>query len=235
MHLSNYLESTYLKTSIEAGVSEEDNRVIVSNMVNEAIDYNFKLIMIRPEYISCVKEMILKRNSALLVGTVVDFPLGNKMSSCKIKEAKKAISLAVDELDFVANYNLFKRGNIDVFDNEIKEGIGIAFKYNKIIKWIIETGALSTKEIFNISKRISLIVNDYYLSYASNVFIKTCTGYYGGHGAQVKDIKIIKSAIKDLRIKASGGIKTRKQCQELIKAGADRIGTSKAMHIYNQK
>ena len=235
MHLSNYLESTYLKTNVEASLSEIDNKIIVANIVNEAIDCNLKLVMIRSEYISYVKELIFKKQSDLLIGTVIDFPLGDKEYSFKVEEAKNAISLGIDELDFVANYNLFKRGSLELFDNEIIEGVKIAFQHNKIIKWIIETGALSNEEIFNISKRISSIVNDNFLSYARNVFIKTCTGYYGGDGAQVKDIKIIKSAIKNLRIKASGGIKTRRQCERLVKAGADRIGTSKAMYIYNQR
>ena len=34
-----------------------------------------------------------------------------------------------------------------------------------------------------------------------------------------------------LEIKASGGIKTRKQVEEMIEAGASRIGTSHAIDI----
>ena len=41
--------------------------------------------------------------------------------------------------------------------------------------------------------------------------------------------------VKNLKIKASGGVSNLKDCLELIKAGASRIGTSKAKIIYNEK
>ena len=68
----------------------------------------------------------------------------------------------------------------------------------------------------------------------NKVFIKTSTGYYGGYGATVKDVKNIKSVAGNLQIKASGGILNLKDCLEMIKAGATRIGTSKAVLIYNE-
>ena len=37
---------------------------------------------------------------------------------------------------------------------------------------------------------------------ASKVFIKTSTGYYGGYGATVKDVKTIKSVAGNLQIKS---------------------------------
>jgi deoxyribose-phosphate aldolase len=46
-----------------------------------------------------------------------------------------------------------------------------------------------------------------------------------------EDIKIIKKYSKGLQIKASGGVSTKTQVEQLIKAGADRIGTSKALEI----
>ena len=69
---------------------------------------------------------------------------------------------------------------------------------------------------------------------AGKVFIKTSTGYYGGYGATVKDIKAIKSVSGNLKIKASGGVSSLKDCLEMINAGANRIGTSKAQIIYNE-
>ena len=35
-------------------------------------------------------------------------------------------------------------------------------------------------------------------------------------------------------LKASGGVSDLKSCLNMIKAGADRIGTSKAMIIFNE-
>jgi deoxyribose-phosphate aldolase len=39
----------------------------------------------------------------------------------------------------------------------------------------------------------------------------------------------------NLKIKASGGISNLTDAKAMIKAGADRIGTSKAQLIYNEK
>jgi deoxyribose-phosphate aldolase len=135
----------------------------------------------------------------------------------------------------VCDYNAFKRGSFEKFDNDIVEGTKLALDHKKIVKWIIETGALSRDEIRDISMRIAKLVQANFSQNAKKVFIKTSTGYYGGYGATVKDLKTIKSVAGNLKIKASGGVSNRKDCLEMIKAGASRIGTSKAQIIYNEK
>ena len=49
MDIKQYLDSTYLKTAQQANLSEEENTQVVKNCIQEAIDNNFKLIMIRPD------------------------------------------------------------------------------------------------------------------------------------------------------------------------------------------
>ena len=72
-------------------------------------------------------------------------------------------------------------------------------------------------------------------TFVKNVYIKTSTGYYGGYGATLKDVKVIKSVSGNLKIKASGGISNLKDALAMLEAGADRIGTSKAVDIFNEK
>ena len=76
MNVKQYLDSTYLKTASQAGLSEAENTIVVKNAITEAIQEGFKLIMIRPEYVTAAKEMIAAANSVLLVGTVIDIPEG---------------------------------------------------------------------------------------------------------------------------------------------------------------
>ena len=95
-------------------------------------------------------------------------------------------------------------------------------------------GALSKDEIRIITKRITKLIESNFPHYASKVFIKTSTGYYGGYGATLKDVKVIKSVSGNLKIKASGGISNIKDALAMIEAGADRIGTSKAEDIFLQ-
>jgi len=234
VNIAGYLDSTYLKTSAEAGVSEIETKEIVINAIKEAIDSKFACIMIRSEFIAIAKELIEKSKSKLKIGTVVDFPFGNSTTEQKIIEAKSAIESGAYDIDYVCDYNAFKRGAFAKFDSDILEGTKIVLGNKKIVKWIIETGALSVDEIRNIAKRISTLVQSNFPKNANKVFIKTSTGYYGGYGATVKDVKIIKLVAGNLQLKASGGMSNLKDCLEMIKSGATRIGTSKAVSIYNQ-
>ena len=234
VNISNYLESTYLKTAAESGISEIKTKEIVINSVMEAIDAKFACIMIRSEFIQMAKELIEAYKSKLKVGTVVDFPFGTGSNKQKISEAKLAIERGAYDIDYVCDYNAFKRGSLDKFDLDIIEGTKLVLENKKIAKWIIETGALSKDEIIDIAKRISKLVQLNFPQNANKVFIKTSTGYYGGCRVTVKDIKAIKSVSGNLQIKASGGMSSLKDCLEMIKAGVTRIGTSKAVFICNE-
>lgn len=108
MNIKQYLDSTYLKTAFQAGLSEAENNSVVKNTIIEAITEGFKLIMVRPEYVATAKEMILKANSTLLVGTVIDFPEGKSDIEIKIREAKLAIENGADDLDLFVTMKLLK-------------------------------------------------------------------------------------------------------------------------------
>ena len=93
---------------------------------------------------------------------------------------------------------------------------------NKVMKIIIETGLMSEIEIDLICK----IANEFNVDY-----VKTSTGV-NGPGADVETIRNLREALKaKIKIKASGGIKTKALAEELIEAGADRIGTSKGVEL----
>ncbi|MGY8917432.1 MAG: deoxyribose-phosphate aldolase [Flavobacteriales bacterium] len=235
VNIADYLDSTYLKTADEAGISEQETKEIVLNSIQEAIQSKFACIMIRPEFVAMAKEMIESNKSKLKVGTVIDFPFGNNSTETKVEEAKSAIKNGAYDIDYVCDYNAFKRGDFEKFNHDIVEGSKIALQRKRIVKWIIETGALSTDEIREIARQISEIIQVNFPQNSSKVFIKTSTGYYGGYGATAKDIKTIKSVSGNLQIKASGGVSSLKDCLHMIKAGATRIGTSKALFIYNEK
>ena len=235
MRTEDYLDSTYLKTASEAELSEEDNQMNVIKIIKEAIKYNFKLVMIRARYIDLAKSLIAESDSKVLVGTVIDFPMGNGTTSQKIEESREAISLGADDLDYVCDYNIFKQKRFEKFDKDIIEGTRLGKENNKTVKWIIETGALSKEEIKNITKRIEELVSNNFPNFEEKVFIKTSTGYYGGFGATLSDVKMIKSVSGKLPIKASGGVSNYMEFTQMLEAGATRIGTSKALSIYLQK
>ena len=131
MNIKQYLDSTYLKTPEQAGLSETENTTIVQQFIQEAIDEDFKLIMIRPDKVKMARKMIDEQKSKVLVGTVISFPEGTNSLEEKLNEAQQAVQNGVDELDFVCNYEAFKNGDI-YNDTTQNQGSAKVFSFAKI-------------------------------------------------------------------------------------------------------
>ncbi|MRX66806.1 deoxyribose-phosphate aldolase [Flavobacterium resistens] len=239
MNIKQYLDSTYLKTASQAGLSEAENNIVVKNAIEEAIAEGFKLIMIRPEHVSLAKKMILKASSPLLVGTVIDFPEGKSDLESKIKEANEAIENGADDLDFVCNYEAFKNGEIALVKNEVLIGTQIGLAHNKTVKWIIETAALTDKEIIQLSALIkNVVISNFKEENYASVFVKSSTGFFKTendlpNGATVPVIIIMLENASPLPVKAAGGVRSYEDAIEMIRLGVKRIGTSAAKAIVN--
>ncbi len=239
MNLKQYLDSTYLKTAEQAGVTEKENTEIVQKFVQEAIDEQFKLIMIRPNMVKIARKMIDEQKSKVLVGTVISFPEGENTLQEKLDEALQAIHDGADELDYVCNYKAFKKGETELLKNEILQGTKLAFQHHKIAKWIIEVAALTDAEIVQLSALIkNVIIANFKEESFSNVFVKSSTGFYKTenglpNGATVPTIIMMIENSSPLPVKAAGGVRTYEEAVEMIKLGVKRIGTSSAKAIAN--
>ena len=235
--LGKYMDSTYLKTPEQAGIGEEETDVIIFNTIKDAIDHNMKLVMIRPEYVETAREFIDSEGGNVLVGTVIDFPNGNSSVSEKVSEATKAIKDGVDELDFVVDYKAFKNGDLDTIRYEVSEGTVIGISNGKSVKWIIESAALTSEQIAELTRLISEIVIDSVgEEKARNVFVKTSTGFFTPEdgspgGATIDAVSIMSQNAGPLKVKASGGIYSKDDVLAMVNAGASRIGTSAAKEI----
>ena len=61
--------------------------------------------------------------------------------------------------------------------------------------------------------------------------MKTSTGFSTG-GAKAEDVALMRRTVGDnMGVKASGGIRDRETAQEMVKAGANRLGTSATIAI----
>ena len=237
MDIKSFLDSTYLKTAEQAGISENENEKLVVNCIQEAIDEDFKLVMIRPEMVSLAKKMITDQKSKVNIGTVIDFPRGNSNYTKKIKEAKQAIVNGADDLDFVCNYKAFKEGNILLVKEEILKCTEFAIQNNKVIKWIIEVAALNNQQIIQLSTLIkNVVISNFKEDVYPSVFIKSSTGFYKTkdnlpNGATLPSIVMMLENASPLTIKAAGGVKNQEEAINLIRLGVKRIGTSSAKII----
>lgn len=239
MNIKQYLDSTYLKTPEQSGLSEVENTIIAKGFIKEAIDENFKLIMIRPNIVSLAKKMITDANSIVQIGTVIDFPEGKSGLDAKLAEASQAIADGADDLDFVCNYEAFKEGNVDLVKEEILKCTQLGLSHNKVVKWIIEVAALTDKQIIQLSAMIkNVVITNFKEESYSSVFVKSSTGFYKTednlpNGATVPTIILMLENASPLPVKAAGGVRTYEEAVEMIQLGVKRIGTSGAKAIAN--
>lgn len=239
MNIKQYLDSTYLKTPSQAGLNEAENTVIVKEFIQEAIDENFKLIMIRPNMVALANQMISQANSAVQIGTVISFPEGTAGIEAKLAEATQAIHDGADDLDFVCNYEAFKAGNVELVKEEILKGTQLGLAHNKVVKWIIEVAALTDKQIMQLSALIkNIVITNFKEENYASVFVKSSTGFYKTennlpNGATVPAIIIMLENASPLPVKAAGGVRTYEEAVEMIRLGVKRIGTSGAKAIAN--
>jgi len=241
MEINKYLDSTYLKTATQAGITEEETKQNVIKLINEAIENNFILVMIRPKFVSLAKKMITNANSKVTVGTVIGFHEGTKPISEKLIEAKKAIDDGVDDLDYVINYEAFKDGDIELVKDEVLKGTELGLHHHKIVKWIIEVAALNDTQIVEISKLIrDIVLTNFDKKLAPKVFVKSSTGFYkptNGKpaGATFEAMELIVENAKPLSAKAAGGVRSYEDAVKMVKMGVSRIGTSSALKIFQGK
>lgn len=213
MDLNRYIEHTILKA--KATFSDIDK------IIDEALENNFLGICIPSCYIKYAKEKLQNKNIKLV--TVVGFPLGSTESDVKAFEAKNAIDNGADEVDMVINIGFARSNRWDLVEEDIKK-VREATS-NNVLKVILETDYLNDDEI---KKACEICVKQ------KVDYVKTSTGFAkNGVGATVEKIKMLSSLVKPygLKVKASGGIKTKEDALSLIEAGADTLGTSSGCEI----
>ena len=179
-----------------------------------AMDNEIYAVCIPPHYVSQAK--LLLENSKVKIVTVCDFPFGYSHTAAKVEDTKKSLSSGADEIDFVINFAAVKSEDWKTVKNDIESIVTICQMQDKICKAIIEISMLTQTE----AKKIIALCEE-----AGVHYIKTGTGMLGKDVSK-SDIDFIAKNTK-LKIKAAGGISTQKQVQELIKAGANVIGSSK--------
>lgn len=158
------------------------------------------------------------------VGTVISFPLGQDSQDAKVMAVIKAVKDGADELDVSMNVGWFQAGRDDLVLKEMKAVVQAAkgLKKSVIVKFIIETGYLSVNQIKKASELVLTSKVD---------FVKICSGM-GPRGAKVDDVKLIRQVVGNkIKIKVAGGVHDYDQAVAFIKAGADRIGTSRAVEM----
>lgn len=237
MNIAQYLDSTYLKIPSQSGLSDEETLQIDKDLAQVAIDNGIFAVMIRPDYVSEIKKYIQKKNSKVVVGTVIGFHEGAYSVDEKLAEARKAIEDDADELDFVINYSEYLKGNLEYVKGEFLQCTKLCIQNHKVAKWIIEIAALTDEQIADLTKNISNWAEENFdENNLAQIFVKSSTGFYETkdgkpNGATFEGIKIMIDNAGKLPVKAAGGVKTPEDAEKMINLGVKRIGTSSALAL----
>lgn len=208
--LAGYIDHTLLK----ARTSRDELKALCS----DAAKYKFASVCVNPANVSfCVRAL---RGSGVAVCTVVGFPLGATTGAAKAYEAKEAVRAGATEIDMVINIGALKSGDYATVLDDIRKVVGASKP--AIVKVIIETGELTREE-----KIIACALS----KVAGAAFVKTSTGF-GPGGATAEDVALMKAVVgEELEVKASGGVRSAADVDQMIAAGATRIGASASVAI----
>lgn len=212
--LANVVEYTNLNNT----ATEEE----MKEFLEKAKEFEFYEVLINPSYVKLAKETLKDTN--IRVSTVISFPLGFDSTEVKIEMAKLYIQEGADDIGVVVNLGYVKDQKYDEIEKEvaeIKKAIG-----DKVLKVVIETKALDKTEKINVSQAIEKGGADYIVT--STGFVTPNTIY-----EDVNDINIIQKYAPKTKIKVTGGITKYKIANQLLTAGADLIGSTKAYEIVN--
>jgi deoxyribose-phosphate aldolase len=211
IELAKFIDHTLLKP--DASVND------IKKLCDEAKEFGFYSVCVNPIWVDYCFNYL--KETDVRVCTVIGFPLGSNKTEIKIREAEIAIEDGAEELDMVINIGKLKSTDYSYVFNDIKFLAELTKKYHILLKVIIETCLLTDEEKVIVSSICKQAGAD---------FVKTSTGFSIG-GANLYDVKLMKLASENLRIKASGGIKSRTDALRFIAAGASRLGTSSGVKI----
>lgn len=206
--LAEYVDYTLLKPT----ATRED----VLRLCEEAKAYRTCSVCVNSCFVKTVREAL--RGTGIKTCCVVGFPLGAMSSQAKAEETRIAIEDGAEEIDMVQNIGQAKAGEWSLVEQDIA-AVTEAARGRALVKVILETCLLTQEEI---------VASCQAAARAGADFVKTSTGFSTG-GARAEDIALMRKTVgPKMGVKASGGIRTRQAAEEMIQAGASRIGASSA-------
>lgn len=212
LDLARYIDHTLLA----ADTTAED----IDRLCDEAERHHFASVCINPTWVRRAADRL--RGTGVPVCTVIGFPLGATTTEVKAMEARKALRDGARELDMVLNVGALKSGDLELVYNDISKVTDAAHEVGAICKVIIETALLTDEEKVTAAAMAKRAKAD---------FVKTSTGF-GPGGATVYDVALIRETVgPEMGVKASGGVRTAHDAEDMIAAGATRIGASAGVQI----
>lgn len=212
LDVARYIDHTLLA----ADATADD----IDLLCSEAEQYGFASVCINPTWVKRAAKNL--RGTKVPVCSVIGFPLGATTTEIKATEARKALREGAREIDMVINVGALKSGDHELVYHDIVKVVDAAHETGAICKVILETALLTDEE---------KVIASALAKRARADFVKTSTGF-GPGGATVYDVALMRETVgPDMGVKASGGVRTAHDAEDMIAAGATRIGASAGVQI----
>lgn len=196
-------------------------RAEVRKLCREAVEANFFSVCINPFWVA--EAAACTAGSPVKVCTVIGFPLGASTSTIKAAETREAVASGATEVDMVLNVGLALMGEWDQVEQDIKTVVDAA--EGALVKVILEICLLNDEQIVEASRRAVSAGADY---------VKTSTGFSTG-GATPDAVRLMRATVgPTVGVKASGGIRTAADFDQMVAAGASRVGASAGLTIIKE-
>lgn len=212
LDLARYIDHTLLAPDVTSAQIDE--------LCAEARDYHFASVCINPTWVRRAVGNLA--GSDVVTCTVIGFPLGATTPEIKAMETRRALRDGAREVDMVINIGALKSAEHELVAADIAKVVDAAHEVGAICKVILETALLTDEE---------KVIASALAKRAKADFVKTSTGF-GPGGATVYDVALMRETVgPDMGVKASGGVRTTADAEDMIAAGATRIGASAGIQI----
>lgn len=195
----------------------------IAQLCFEARKYGFASVCVNPTHVRLSAQLL--EGSDVKVCTVIGFPLGATPPEVKAFEAVDSIENGATEIDMVINIGALKAGDLKMVAQDIRGVVKACHERDVLVKVILETSLLTDEEKIT----GSLLAKE-----AGADYVKTSTGF-GPGGATVEDVALMRRVVgPQMGVKAAGGIRSYAEAEDMVEAGATRIGASAGVRILSE-
>ncbi len=204
-----------------AALAPDVDELAIRDLCSAAILHELYAVCVNPAWVATAASLL--RSTNIKVVSVAGFPLGANRTDIKVAEAYEAVEDGAHEIDMVANIGWILSGQFTDVETEIRK-VRRQLPSEVLLKVIVEAGKLSHVQQTEATRAVVS---------GGAQFVKTSTGYFGG--ATVEQVRTLNAAGSgQIRVKASGGIRTVEDCRALLEAGASRLGSSSCPEIMRE-
>ncbi len=209
---------------IECALLQPDATLMqVKALCDAARQIKFAAVCVNPGYVSLASGLLA--NTPVAVCGAIAYPLGATLPSMKVIEALTCLSNGAAEIEMVINMGALKGEAYGQVLNEIYSVVQVAHNQRAGVTITLQTELLNRRE-----KILACLLS----KTAGADFVKTCTEF-GQAEVSIQDIDLMaRVAGPEVKVKASGCIRTYQRAQDLLAAGAARIVSSSGVKIVQE-